>query len=93
MSVARDAHVVQKPNHDWTGKAEALGVKRPLAVLEDLGAVLEEQHRRAADGADVDRLEGCIENKDPAGRTTALLRPTGARQRAQRAWFGVTCPG
>jgi hypothetical protein len=61
-------------------------------VLEDLGAVLEDEDGGAADGADVDRLEGGIEYEDPARRPTALLRPAGARQRAHRAWFGVTGP-
>ena len=60
-------------------------MKRPLAVLEHLGAVLQDQHGGAADRADVDRLEGSIEDQHPAGRATALLRPTGARQRAHRA--------
>ena len=65
-------------------------MERPVALLEDLGAVLQDQDRGAPHGADVDRLIGRVEDQYPAGGRGALRRPAGPGQREDRAWFYVT---
>jgi hypothetical protein len=90
VRVARDAHVGEQTDHHGPVEGQALRVERPVAPLEDLGAVLEDQDGGAADRADVDRLVRRVQHEHPANRRGALLRPAGPGQRDDRAWFYVT---
>src|SRR3954454_12354783 len=66
VHVARDAHVADEPDHAGSLKREAFRVKRSLAALEDLRALLQHQHGGPSDVADVDRLIACVQDQDPA---------------------------
>ena len=86
VGVARDADVRHEADHDRAGHRRVLGPQLPRRVLEHLGLGLEQQHRGAAHGADVDRLEGRVEDEHPASSTSA--RPVlGDRRGPYVAWW------
>ena len=60
------ADVADQADHAGALEDEPLGVERPLAALEDLGALLEHENRGAPNVADVDRLVARVEDQHPA---------------------------
>jgi hypothetical protein len=65
MHVSRDADVSDQADDAGTVEREALGMERPLAALENLGALLEHENRGATNVADVDRLVARVEDENP----------------------------
>ena len=66
MRIAGDLHVGHEADHDRPRHGEALGVQAPVRVLEDLRSFLQHEHSRSPHRADVDRLEGRVQDEHPA---------------------------
>src|SRR5436305_3485729 len=86
VRVTRNAHVGDEPDDHGSGHREALGVERPLGVLDDLGALLQYEHGGPANRAHVDRLVRGVEHQHPAQCSPTLLWPD-ARQRGHGSWL------
>ena len=71
VAVARDAHVGHEPDHDRLRQRAGGPVQVGRADLDDLGLLLQQQHRRAAHRADVDRLVRRVEDQHTTTRPTA----------------------
>jgi hypothetical protein len=75
VDVARDAYVADEPDHAGPLELESLRVKDAVALLDHLGALLEDEYGGAAHRADVDRLVARVQNKDPSTGPVGLMRP------------------
>jgi hypothetical protein len=71
MRIARDLDEGHQSDDHRAGNRRVLGAQLPRGVLEHLGLVLEQEDRRPPHRADVDRLEGRIEDEHPASITPA----------------------
>src|SRR5215213_3530712 len=87
VRVAGDAHVADEPDHDRPRNGAAARMQHELAVLEHLGLLLQEQHDRPSDGADVDRLERRVQYEHPARLAPAPLVLQRRRGRPLRWWY------
>src|SRR4029079_6115174 len=84
VGVPRNADVGDQPDHHRAGYREALGVKRPLALLDDLGAILQHQHGCAAHRAHVDRLVRSVQHEHATGGPTWAYQLGSKNSREQR---------
>ncbi len=71
--VARHAHEVDEPDHQRVGVVDRGAAQLAGRALQHLGLVLQHEHDRALQRADVDGLVGRVEHQD-------LLRPSGSSE-------------
>jgi hypothetical protein len=87
VCIPRDADVGHETNHHRSSHRSRGRAKLPFRVLDDLRFFFEQQHDRPPHRADVDRLEGRVQDEHPPGGKSAslvLLRRRGPRW---LAWY------